>query len=118
MQKSSISHVSHATGELLRCERNALSFVRRTPILVLSDVAPARSDMPSLGVSSLDLGRSFCERLFFYADQHAALHQRLLGRLAINRRLGPLDQCHGEIGERHLQRRKPICFFQADFVQI
>ncbi len=59
--------LTYATAWLLQCKKIPLLFVRRTASYVDATLAIASlASLPSLGVSSLDLGRSFIERPLFF----------------------------------------------------
>ena len=59
--------LTYAAAWLLQCKKKSLQFVRRTARFAVARLAIASlASLPSLGVSSLDLGRSFSERPLFF----------------------------------------------------
>ncbi len=65
--------LTYAAPDLLQCKKKRLQFVRRTAKYPLARLAATSLvSLPSLGVSSLDLGRSFRERpLFFFVHANS-----------------------------------------------
>jgi len=85
--------MTYAVAGLLQCNRNRLSIVRRT--VKFSHARPATVLLPSLGVSSLDLGRSVPPSGPFFLSDGRMLDLGAAWSPVIAR------------GQRHIGRPKP-----------